>query len=113
MHITGPAITGDRTNGGMRYRHNVAHDGSISYILSILQVEKMVWPGMGSELIFELYRGKVDQKYYIRVLWGGQVLKSSNPTLGDFAMLEAEILLAYFDGLVGQRAAKIPRLCSL
>ncbi|KAJ5756654.1 hypothetical protein N7533_006197 [Penicillium manginii] len=113
MHATGPAITGDRTNGGMRYRHNVAHDGSISYILSILQVEKMVWPGMGSELIFELYRGKVDHKYYIRVLWGGQVLKSSNPTLGDFAMLEAEILLAYFDGLVGQRAAKIPHLCSL
>ncbi|VBB73008.1 Putative protein of unknown function [Podospora comata] len=109
------ASTGsDRTtNSGMRYRHNIAHDGSISYILSILQVEEMVWPGMGSEVVFELYKKKVDQQYYIRVLWGGQVMKSSNPTLGVLDMLEVEILLTYFDGLVGQGAEKIPGFCSL
>jgi 2-phosphoxylose phosphatase len=73
----------------------------------------MVWPGMGSEVVFELYKTKVDQQYYIRVLWGGQVLKSSNPTLGVLDMLQVEILVAYFDGLVGQRAKKIPSLCSL
>ncbi|KAI8805409.1 histidine phosphatase superfamily [Cladochytrium replicatum] len=28
------------------YRHNVAHDGSISPVLSFLQVDEMVWPGM-------------------------------------------------------------------
>lgn len=112
MHPTDPAITGNRTNSGMRYRHNIAHDGSVSYILSILQIEQMIWPGMGSELVFELYKRKMDQQYYIRVLWGGQVLKSSNPTLGVLDMLQVEILLAYFDGLVGQRAKKIPGLCS-
>ena len=68
---------------------------------------------MGSEVIFELYKRKVDQQYFVRVLWGGQVLKSSNPTLGILDMLQAEILVAYFDGLVGQRATKIPILCSL
>ena len=73
----------------------------------------MVWPGMGSEVVFELYQKKVDQRYYIRVLWGGQVLKSSNPTLGVLDMLQVEILVAYFDGLVGQRAEKIASLCSL
>jgi acid phosphatase len=30
----------------VRYRHNVAHDGSISSLLGFLQVSKMAWPGM-------------------------------------------------------------------
>lgn len=107
------ASAGNRTNSGIRYRHNIAHDGSISHILSILQIEKMVWPGMGSEVVFELYKRIQDQQYYIRVLWGGQVLKSSNPTLGILNMLPVKILVAYFDGLVGQKAEKIPSLCNL
>ena len=73
----------------------------------------MVWPGMGSEVVFELYKSKVDQQYYVRVLWGGQVLKSSNPTLSVMEMLPAEILIAYFEGLVGPGAKRIPKLCSL
>ncbi|KAL8751599.1 MAG: hypothetical protein Q9184_006021 [Pyrenodesmia sp. 2 TL-2023] len=113
MHAADSTSTDNRTSSGIRYRHNIAHDGSVSRILGILQIEKMVWPGMGSEVVFELYKRKVDQQYYIRVLWGGQVLKSSNPTLGVLDMLPVEVLLAYFDGLVGQRAEKIPSLCSL
>lgn len=111
MHATDSASTGNRTSSGIRYRHNIAHDGSISRLLSILQIETMVWPGMGSEVVFELYKRKVDQQYFIRVLWGGQVLKSSNPTLGVLDMLQVELLVAYFDGLVGQRAKKIISLC--
>ena len=107
------ASNGDRTNSGISYRHNIAHDGSISQILSILQIQNMVWPGMGSEVVFELYKKKLDQSYYIRVLWGGQVLKSSNPTLGVLDLLPVEILVAYFDGLVGRKAEKIPGLCTL
>jgi 2-phosphoxylose phosphatase len=113
MHASDSANTGNGTSSGIRYRHSIAHDGSISHILSILQIEKMVWPGMGSEVVFELYKTKVDQQYYFRVLWGGQVLKSSNTTLGVLDMLQVEILVAYFDGLVGQRAKKIPSLYSL
>ena len=30
----------------MVYVHNVAHDGSISPLLGILQISTMVWPGM-------------------------------------------------------------------
>ena len=103
----------DRRSSGIKYRHNIAHDGSISHLLSILQIEKMVWPGMGGEVVFELYRKKGGRQYYIRVLWGGQLLKSSNPTLGVLDMLRVEILVAYLDGLVGQRANKISNLCSL
>lgn len=114
------ASGGASGGGGMKYRHNVAHDGSISYILSILQVEQMVWPGMGSEVVFELYsqrKTKADQSrqqyHYIRVLWGGQVIRSSSPTLGVLDMLDVEIFLEYLDGLVGQGAKKIPDLCGL
>lgn len=95
---------------GIIYRHNVAHDGSVSRLLSILQLDVMIWPGMGSEVVFELYsKGGC---WYVRVLWGGQILRSSNPSLGYMSMVPAATLLAYFDGLVGVQAAKVPGLCS-
>ncbi|KAL8995881.1 MAG: hypothetical protein Q9169_004489, partial [Polycauliona sp. 2 TL-2023] len=112
MHATGTASGGDDKGSSMKYRHNIAHDGSVSRVLSILQTETMVWPGMGGEVVFELYKGILDQRYYIRVLWGGQVLESSNPTLGIMDMLPAGTLLAYFEGLVGSRASKIAGMCS-
>lgn len=94
------------------YRHNVAHDGSVSRVLSVLQIEQMVWVGMGSEVVFEIYSRKgYGTKKYIRILWGGQVLMSSNPTLGKVDMLDLDVFLAYIDGLVGQRAAKVVAYC--
>lgn len=33
-----------------------AHDGSITAILGVLQFANPVWPGMGSELVFELWQ---------------------------------------------------------
>lgn len=94
------------------YRHNVAHDGSISRLLSILQVDVMVWPGMGSEVVFELYKKKgTGSKKFVRILWGGQALRSSNPTLGKVDMLDVDVLLAYFDGLVGVGASKVAAYC--
>ena len=93
------------------YRHNVAHDGSVSRLLSILQVEQMVWVGMGSEVVFEVYRRKEGAKRYLRILWGGQVLRSSNPSLGRVDMFDVDVFLAYVDGLVGKRAEKVVRFC--
>ncbi|KAJ0322688.1 hypothetical protein Brms1b_002069 [Colletotrichum noveboracense] len=115
------------------YFHNVAHDGSVSRLLSILQLDKMVWPGMGSEVVFELYKKKSksssdgaavvqraagsdakagESGWYVRVLWSGQVLKSSNPSLGLMDMIPVETLLAYFDGLVGENASLIKGKCT-
>jgi acid phosphatase len=106
---SGPAHYGNSKEP--RYRHNVAHDGSISRLLSILQIEKMVWPGMGSEVVFELYRKKNDGCYYLRVLWGGRNLISSHPAFGKFDMVPLSTFLAYVDGLVGSGAVKVPGLC--
>ena len=97
--------------GGVVYRHNIAHDGSVAALLSILQVEVMVWPGMGAEVVFEVYRR--GGEWFVRVLWGGQVLRSSSPSLGVVDMLPVERLLAYFDGLVGVGASRVPGLCGL
>lgn len=183
------------------YRHNVAHDGSISRLLSILQLDQMVWPGMGSEVVFELYKKDVTTStstsmatptagapncnhdnclrqviqnspsasafcptytadlastavpdfasncgsaskvssacscvvtptpitlasalssttavstsgYYIRVLWKGQVLQSSNPSLALMNMVPLETVLAYFDDLVGMGASLVQGKCN-
>ena len=97
------------------YRHNVAHDGSVSRLLSILQIEQMVWVGMGSEVVFEIYQkkgyGRGEKNKYIRILWGGQVLRSSNPSLGTVDMLPLDVFLGYVDGLVGERAGKVVEFC--
>ncbi|SMR63911.1 unnamed protein product [Zymoseptoria tritici ST99CH_3D1] len=93
----------------VKYRHNVAHDGSISRLLSILQLERMVWPGMGAEVVFELYSKA--GVYFLRVLWGGRVLRSSHPAFGQMDMVPVAQFLAYIDGLVGVKARKVPELC--
>ncbi|MCJ1461467.1 hypothetical protein MMC07_000064 [Pseudocyphellaria aurata] len=96
----------------MVYRHNVGHDGSVSPLLSILQIDEMVWPGMGAEVLFELYEKADGGGWFVRVLWGGQVVRSSSPTLGKMDMVPLERVLAYFDGLVGLHANLIPGKCS-
>ncbi|KAK7979655.1 60S ribosomal subunit assembly/export protein [Apiospora arundinis] len=116
--------------GDVRYLHNVAHDGSLSRVLAILQIDTMVWPGMGSEVVFELYQQKKNKKtttpttprssedksadaaHFVRVLFGGKPLKSSNPSLGLMDMLPLETLLAYFDGLVGENASLVKGKCN-
>ncbi|KAK5081056.1 hypothetical protein LTR70_009318 [Exophiala xenobiotica] len=94
------------------YRHNVAHDGSMSRLLSMLQVDVMVWPGMGSEVVFELWRRKSSGCWVVRVLWKGVVLRSSNPGLGALDMVPVGALLGYIDGLVGVNAREVPGLCA-
>jgi len=98
------------------YRHNVAHDGSVARLLSILQVDVMVWVGMGSEVVFEVYGkeegGNGAKKWYLRILWGGKVLRSSSPALGTVDMLDLDVFLGYVDGLVGRRASKVADFCT-
>lgn len=200
---------GQAAAGAVKWRHNIAHDGSVSRVLSFLQADTMVWPGMGSEVVFEVYKkkqknddgsgtapptatatarggcsrdncfrqmfaaaesasafcpgfiaaaptgttvpswlgnckGDVDavrsacgcvvtatttstsaaptatvtpapvseSGYYVRVLFGGRVFKSSNPSLGVMDMLPVETLLGYIDGLVGVNASLVKGRCS-
>ena len=92
------------------YKHNVAHDGSLAMLLSVLQVDVMIWPGLGAELVFEIYNENGER--FVRILWGGSLFRSSNPVLGLVNMLPLDTLLGYLDGLVGVGASKIPDLCA-
>jgi hypothetical protein len=104
------------------YRHNVAHDGSLARLLSFLQIEQMVWVGMGSEVVFEVYRKKesygtaAGSKAYLRILWGGQVMRSSHPGLGakdgEVDLIDLDVFLGYVDGLVGRSADKVVGKCA-
>lgn len=98
----------------VKYRHNVAHDGSLAMLLSILQVDEMVWPGLGAEVVFEIYSKESggDVERWVRILWGGVVLRSSYPPLGNVDMIPLDALLDYFDQLVGVGASKVPDLCA-
>lgn len=81
---------------------------------------------MGSEVVFEMYKQNGDAPvspepqvegtngsgFFVRVLFGGQPLKSSNPSLGLLDMVPAETLLAYFNGLVGTDASLVVGKCN-
>ncbi|KAK4204786.1 histidine phosphatase superfamily [Triangularia verruculosa] len=99
-HVT-EVVKGE--GGPVKYRHNVAHDGSISRLLGILQADEMHWPGMGAEVVFEVF--KLEKRYFIRVLYGGQPLKSSSPMLkGDKnGMIPVEKVIGYLGGLINLR----------
>ncbi|RDB26642.1 Counting factor 60 [Hypsizygus marmoreus] len=92
----------------MKYVHNIGHDGSISSLLGFLQISNMVWPGMGSEVVFELYsqskssphHDSTSKTFFIRGLWGGQPLQTSTP-LGVLDMVPVDDFFAYIDSMVG------------
>lgn len=52
-------VVDDDVDRRVRFRHNTAHDGSLARLLALLQVDRMVWPGMGAEVVFELYARNV------------------------------------------------------
>lgn len=84
----------------VRYRHNVAHDGSVSPLLGALQIEFMRWPGMGAEVVFELWKKTTDSTYYIRALYSGQTITTSGP-LGVIDLIPFEKFDDYLEDLVG------------
>lgn len=60
-----------------------------------------IWPGMGSEIVFELWRKGKGGKHYVRVLFSGQPLETSTP-LGTLDMVPLDKLDAYLDGVIPQ-----------
>nr|GAT53316.1 histidine phosphatase [Mycena chlorophos] len=88
--------------GKIKYFHNIAHDGSVSPVLGFLQIATMVWPGMGSEVVFELYKN-AEKSYFMRVLWGGQPMDTSTP-MGTLDMVPVQTFFDYIDSMVGSGA---------
>jgi len=85
----------------IKYFHNIAHDGSVSPVLGFLQIANMVWPGMGSEVVFELY--KKNNNHFLRVLWGGQPMVTSTP-MGTLDLIPLQTMFDYIDSNIGSGA---------
>lgn len=71
----------------------------MSPVLGVLQIAYPVWPGMGSEVVFELWRNKTSKTHHIRVLWSGQPLLTSTP-LGTLDMTPLEDFMTYLDDTI-------------
>ncbi|KAK9494609.1 histidine phosphatase superfamily [Lipomyces doorenjongii] len=93
------------------YRHNIAHDGSIAPLLGALQINTLRWPGMGSEIIFELWRKEFSHDYSIRVLYGGKPLVTNTP-LGTLDMVSYDDFIAYLESLVGNNGELVYQFCN-
>ena len=113
----------------LKYFHSVAHDGSISRLSALLQLERMVWPGMGAEIVFEIYsrsgaaNGTSQQQllqqqqpaskdWFVRILRGGQPFASSHPDLKGGEMIELSKLTGYLSSLIGDQATNVVSLCN-
>jgi hypothetical protein len=80
-----------------------AHDGSTAAVLGILQADYPIWPGMASEIVFELWqKGKGD---YIRVLFSGQPLVTSTK-LGTLVMVRLEVFEEYLESILPKDIVK-------
>ncbi|KAI5810435.1 histidine phosphatase superfamily [Pyronema omphalodes] len=102
-------LVGHLQRPDVKYRHNFGHDGSMSLIISALQIDEMVWPGMGAEVVVELWRKRKDGKKAVRVMWGGKVMTSSS--LGKLDMVPLETFVKYITDLTGEGASDVVKLC--
>lgn len=78
-----------------------AHDGSLAALLGVLQIDKPLWPGLATEVVFELW-SKDEEKgrgYYIRVLFSGKPLVTSTP-LGVLDMVKLQDFNDYLDSVI-------------
>ncbi|KAI5776907.1 histidine phosphatase superfamily [Geopyxis carbonaria] len=93
--------------GEVRWRHNVAHDGSVSLLLAALQVREMVWPGMGAEVVVEKWRAEGGDEF-VRVLWGGRRMEMA---WTEKEMVPMKEFVAYVRGLIGEGAREVVEAC--
>ncbi|GME70592.1 unnamed protein product [Ambrosiozyma monospora] len=111
---TEAGIDSSKLSKQTRYFHNVAHDGSVSAILSFLNINFMRWPGMGSEVVFELYSSESDNNklnWFIRVLHSSTIIESNSP-LGKLDMIPLNDFVTYIEKMVGADGELVYKYCT-
>ncbi len=58
----------------VKYRHNIGHGEGVGPLLSVLGIPFLRCPGMGAEIVFEVWSEASTSANYIRILYGGQPL---------------------------------------
>ena len=59
----------------IKYEHDFLHDGDIGPIAGALGITALRWPGMGSNIAFEIWKAN-DGSLYARVLYSGQPMRT-------------------------------------
>ncbi|GKZ92219.1 hypothetical protein AnigIFM59636_004937 [Aspergillus niger] len=62
------------------YSHSFVHDGDLGPILGALGIKALRWPGMGSNIAFEVWQTSADD-LYARVLYSGHAIETIYGTL--------------------------------
>ncbi|KAA8568280.1 hypothetical protein EYC84_007316 [Monilinia fructicola] len=99
------------TVGEGKYSHTFIHDGDIGPIAGALGINALRWPGMGSNIAFEVwkvqnYTAETNDFYFARVLYSGQSMKS---IYGDLDWILLQSLLGILRQFV---PADIVALCN-
>jgi acid phosphatase len=87
----------------IRYAHLFGHDGELGPLLGSLGVPFLRWPGMGAEIVFELYKTKADA-HMVRVLYGGRPIRSSH---GDLSWMPLDQFAAIWQTYIPEDAKKM------
>ncbi|KAJ5884741.1 histidine acid phosphatase [Penicillium taxi] len=62
------------------YTHNFIHDGDIGPILGALGAQQIRWPGMASNIAFEIWK-TTKERFFARVLYSGHALRTADGSL--------------------------------
>lgn len=93
------------------YQHNFAHDNTLAAILGVLQISPTLrWPGMGSELVFEVWNDSENQQY-LRILYSGLPLKTAVENIGSWDMIPIDKFYTYMDQTIGPDGNKAVDIC--
>ncbi|QSZ34730.1 hypothetical protein DSL72_007585 [Monilinia vaccinii-corymbosi] len=87
-------VVNGTTQGG-KYSHIFVHDGDIGPVAGALGIRALRWPGMGSNIAFEVWKVQNDrvaagEVYFARVLYSGQPIQS---IYGDMDWMPLQSLL--------------------
>ncbi|KAJ5197736.1 histidine acid phosphatase [Penicillium cinerascens] len=66
--------TSQRTLGRV-YTHSFVHDGDLGPVLGAMGIQRLRWPGMGSNMAFEVWKTN-EHQFFVRVLYGGHPLRT-------------------------------------
>ncbi|KAI9646352.1 hypothetical protein NHQ30_005796 [Ciborinia camelliae] len=104
------SVVNGTINAGM-YSHIFVHDGDIGPVAGALGIKALRWPGMGSNIAFEIWKVQnhsvaITDRYFARVLYGGQPMESIH---GDMDWVPLKSLLAILRQFV---PADIVALCN-
>ncbi|VVT56074.1 uncharacterized protein SAPINGB_P004785 [Magnusiomyces paraingens] len=97
----------------IKYRHNIAHDNTIASLLGALQITNLKWPGLGSEIVFELYRKENNpDMFFLRILYNGEPLQTSLKNINSWDMVPIDIFFQYIHTTFGTKGEILNYICN-